>query len=110
VTAVAQVKNPYDRGDDPRRPPLAAGMFVQAEIQGHHVTGVAVIPRAAVRGDSQVLIVDEQDRLRFREISVLRRSQDMVISDSGLKAGERLCLSPLVVVTDGMRVRVAEPS
>ncbi|MCZ6746092.1 MAG: efflux RND transporter periplasmic adaptor subunit [Acidobacteria bacterium] len=110
VTAVAQVKDPYDRGDDPRRPPLAVGMFVQAEIQGHHVTGVAVIPRAALRGESQVLIVDDGDRLRFRDVSVLRRSGDIVIIDGGLQDGDRLCLSSLLAVTDGMQVRVDQPS
>ena len=110
VTAVAQVMDPYGRGDDSRRPPLAVGMFVQAEIQGHRVVDVAVIPRAAMRGESQVLIVDPDDRLRFRDVSVLRRSRDEAIIDGGLNDGDRLCLSSLGAVMDGMQVRVDPPS
>jgi multidrug efflux pump subunit AcrA (membrane-fusion protein) len=66
---------------------------------------VAVIPRSAVRGDDQVLIVTDDDRLHFRTIEILRRKQDKVVVASGLAEGERLCVSPLSAVTDGMRVR-----
>ena len=37
VHAVARVADPYGRGDDPDRPPLAAGLFVEAEIRGRTV-------------------------------------------------------------------------
>ncbi len=100
--------DPYGRGADPGRPPLAVGMFVRAAIQGHRVEDVAVIPRAAVRSGDQVLIIEDGSRLRFRDIRILRRSGDQVIVDAGLQAGEQLCLSPLVAVTDGMRVRVED--
>jgi RND family efflux transporter MFP subunit len=106
VHAVAQVKNPYGRGDDPERPPLAAGMFVEAEIAGRPVKGVAVIPRTALRNDSQVLVVDRDNRLQFRDVVVLRTSDDQAIVSSGLNQGDRVCLSNLAAVTDGMRVRV----
>lgn len=106
VTAVAQVKDPYSRGTDARRPPLAAGMFVRAEIQGRKASKLAVLPRSALRNEGQVLMVDQDDRLRFRDVSILRRTENDVIIDGGLAAGDRVCLSPLVVVTDGMQVRV----
>ena len=47
----------------------------------------------------------DDDRLHFRTIEILRRKQDKVIVASGLASGERLCVSPLSAVTDGMRVR-----
>ena len=106
VHAVAQVKDPYGRGEDPERPPLAAGMYVEAEIAGRTVEGVAVIPRTALRNDSQVLIVDENDRLQFRDVVVLRINDDQAIVGSGLSDGERVCLSNLSAVTNGMRVRI----
>ena len=110
VHAVARVGNPYARGDDPDRPPLAAGMFVDAEILGRVVDGVAVVPRASLRQDGRVLVVDEGDRLRLREVEVLRRTPETVIVSAGLAAGERLCITPLAAVTDGMRVRTSESS
>jgi RND family efflux transporter MFP subunit len=108
IHAVARVNDPYARGDDPDRPPLVAGLYVDAEIEGRRVSNVAVLPRSAVRGDNQVLIVSEDERLHFRTVEILRQARNEVIVASGLAEGERVCLSPLAVVTDGMRVRTAE--
>jgi multidrug efflux pump subunit AcrA (membrane-fusion protein) len=105
VHAVAQVKNPYGRGKDPDRPPLAAGLFVEAEIEGHQVADVVVLPRAALRDDNRVLVVDSENRLRFRNIDLLRVTREEIVVRDGLGAGERVCLSPLEAVTDGMKVR-----
>ncbi len=109
VHAVAQVERPYDRIDVPGRPPFAVGMFVDAEILGRTAEGVTVVPRVAMRGRSRVLVVDEEDRLRFREIEVLRFDRENVIVSSGLRDGDRVCVSRLDVAVDGMRVRVAAP-
>ena len=108
VHAVAQVTNPYGRGKDPDRPPLAAGLFVEAEIEGHLARDVVILPRAALRGESQVLVVDEEDRLRFRDVDILRVTRKEIVVRGGLSAGERVCLSPLEAVTDGMKVRTEE--
>ena len=110
VHVVAEVQNPYGRGADPTRPPLAAGMFVEAEIDGRMVENVAVLPRAALRGTDQVLIVDDENRLRFRTIDVLRTTIDEVTVQGGLASGERVNLSPLEAVSDGMQVRINEVS
>jgi hypothetical protein len=53
-----------------------------------------------------VFVIDEERRIRFRDVSVLRATEESVVVRSGLEAGERVCLSPLEAVTDGMRVRV----
>ena len=106
VTVIAQVSDPYAPGRDPRRPPLAVGMFVEAEIAGRVATQVVRLPRAALRDRDQVLVVDDEDRLHFRTVQVMRStSQDIVIS-GGLAAGERVILSPIDAVTDGMRVQI----
>ncbi len=103
IHAVAQVADPYAIGAG-GRPPLAVGMYVEAEIAGRTLAGVAVLPRGALRGGDRVLVVDGDDRLRFRDVEVLRRDDEQVVVGSGLVAGERLCLSNLAA-TDGMRVR-----
>jgi RND family efflux transporter MFP subunit len=106
VHAVAEVRDPYGRGDVPDRPPLAVGMYVEAEIEGILAEGVAVLPRAALRNESQVLVVDKENRLRFRDVDVLRETRDDVVLRSGLQDGELVCVSPLAAVTDGMEVRL----
>ncbi len=109
VHVVARVGNPYGRvadSEDGDRPPLAAGLYVQAEIEGRTVEAVASLPRAALRGRARVLVIDGDDRLRFRDVRVLRTTHGEVVVADGLEEGERVCLSPLEAATDGMRVRL----
>lgn len=103
---VARVEDPYGR-DQPGRPPLAMGLFVDAEIEGRTVSGVA-LPRAALRGETQLLVVDDEERLRYRDVEVVRAIGETVVIGEGLADGERVCVSPLDVVVDGMRVRTVE--
>ena len=114
VQVVARVEDPYGAAAGDDRPPLAVGLFVEAEIEGRVVEGVFVLPSSALRhgrsqeGGHRVLVVDADSRLRFREVDVLRKEHGRVIVGGGLVAGERVCISSLRAVTDGMRVRVAE--
>lgn len=101
VHVVARIDRPY-RSD----PPLTVGMFVEAEIRGKTIPDAVRVPREAVRGDGRVLVVDEGERLRFREIDVVRASDGHLVVTRGLTEGERLCLSPLTVATEGMQVRI----
>ena len=110
IHAIAQVEKPYDLSTQggQRRPPLAVGMYVEAEIEGRWAAGVVAIPRATLRGDDQVLVVEEGNRLRFRTVEILRAEGDQVLIRSGLKAGDRVCISPLETAVDGMTVRVMD--
>ncbi|MYD86038.1 MAG: efflux RND transporter periplasmic adaptor subunit [Acidobacteria bacterium] len=108
VHAIAEVPDPYAPGPNPNRPPLAVGMYVEAEINGRTARDVAVLPRQALRGRDQVLVVTPDDRLSFRTIAVLRTSTESVIVRSGLQAGELVVISPLDTPTDGMRVQLAD--
>lgn len=108
VHAVAEVKNPYAAGEDPSRPPLSAGMFVEAFIEGRDVSDVALLPRSSLRPDSTLWVIDEDNRLRYRKVTVVRATEDNILVSDGLKTGELVCVSPLDATTDGMRVRVVD--
>lgn len=110
IHAIAQVADPYGRGPDPDRPPLAVGMFVEAEIQGRLMQDVVALPRAALRGEDQVLVVDSESKLRFRRVSVVRLERERVLIDSGLAEGELVSLATLATVVDGMKVRIQDES
>jgi len=107
VQAIAQVDDPYGK-TRPGRPPLAVGMFVEAEIYGKTAANVFVLPRIVLRGADQVLVVDKENRLRFRTVDILRTESDQVIIRSGLEAGERVGSSIVEAAVDGMTVRVLE--
>jgi len=110
VHAIAQVDDPYGRQESEDPMPLAIGLFVDAEIMGRVATDVIVVPRSAVRGGNVVLIVDDENRLRFREVDVLRVNRADAVIGRGLSAGERICVSLLDAATDGMKVRTADSS
>ena len=108
VHAVAEVADPYAQGANPDRPPLAVGMYVEAEISGRTARNVAVLPREALRGRDQMLVVTPDDRLEFRNVAVLRTSAESAIVEAGLQAGELVVISPLDAPTDGMLVQLAD--
>jgi RND family efflux transporter MFP subunit len=105
VHLVAEVKDPYGRDKRGAATPLAIGMFVRADIQGRRLKDVFVLPRSALRGDDQVLVVDAEDRLRYRNVNVARSDREQVFVDAGLAPGDRVCVSPLDVAVEGMQVR-----
>lgn len=105
VHVVARVEDPYGSKDPTStKPPLAVGLFVRAEIEGPMAENVIVVPRYAMRDNAHLLVVDAEDRLYTREVEVLRMDRDEVLIRGELAAGERICLSPLQVVVEGMRV------
>lgn len=92
-------------GPEPEGIPLPVGLFVQARIGGRAAEGVAVIPRQALLGPGQVLIVDDENRLRFRDVEVLRLDREEALISSGLRDGDRVCLTSIQAPVDGMTVR-----
>lgn len=87
-----------------RSPTLPVGMFVSAEIRGERVHDIVRLPRSAMRDHNQVLVVDAENRLHFRQVSVLRLEHDEMLIDDGLSAGELVSISPLQTVVEGMSV------
>lgn len=69
---VARVEDPYGRRAELDQPPLAVGLFVEAEIAGRSLPSAVRLPRSALRGGERVLIVDHEDRLRWRATSKSR--------------------------------------
>jgi len=108
VNVVARVEDPYHVDSGLPKVPLAVGLYVQAEIEGPLVENVIVVPRYAMRNDSRILVVDQENRLHSREVEILRIDRDDVLIQGPLPSGERICVSPLQVVVEGMQVRTVE--
>ena len=81
------------------------GLFVDAEIGGRRFDAIVALPRSALRGRDHVVVVDDDDTLRLRKVEILRRERDRVMVRAGVAAVEKVCISPLPVSVDGMRVR-----
>jgi len=103
ITVVAQVEAPYKtRGD---RPPLAVGLFVEAEIIGRVADNLYIVPRSALQTNKQIYIINADKKLEFRDVDILRIVGEDVYIRAGLESGEVVCLSTLSSAIQGMTVR-----
>ncbi len=112
VQAIVRVEqsatqNPI-QGESTQSIPLPVGLYVEASISGKTVNDLYALPREVIRSGNRVLIVDAENRLRFREVEILRLENERVLIAGGLRPGERICMSPIQAVVDGMLVQVAE--
>jgi RND family efflux transporter MFP subunit len=105
VHLVARVEDPYGRRSEGGIP-LAMGLLVDAEIEGRVVVGAQRIPRTALRGDHEILVVDGSGRLHVRSINVIRIDGAQVIARAAIDADEFVCISDQRALVDGMAVRM----
>jgi multidrug efflux system membrane fusion protein len=83
---------------------LQPGLFLQARIAGKELPRVARVPFRAFVDLERVAVVDAKNQLRVREVKVLRRAGDEALVISGLEDGERVCLTQLAEMVEGMAV------
>jgi len=101
--AVAMIEDPYQLNGDGHVLPM--GTFVSAEIQGSTTGEVIRVPRSALRGSSQLLFVDSDERIRIRDVNVIRSDSKFAYVQGGAETGERICLTALGSPVNGMKVR-----
>lgn len=89
-------------------PAPTPGLFVKAGVRGRTLSGVASIPRRALTGADRVVVVDEAGTLRFRSVTIAWQETGVVLVSDGLKAGDRVVLTALAAVVEGMPVDVLE--
>ena len=101
VNLVAQVPAPYAQPEG--TPPLIIGLFVEAEIAGHEMQDIAMLPRSALQGEDAVYRVDGEQLVR-QEVDVVRIvGEDAYVS--GLASGDVVCTSAVSRALEGQRVR-----
>ncbi|MEM8561893.1 MAG: efflux RND transporter periplasmic adaptor subunit [Pseudomonadota bacterium] len=103
INVIAEVADPYSATG--ARPPLAIGLFVEAEIIGPSLEDIFILPRSALQSNGQIYTVDGNNQLQFRDVEVLRTVGDALYIQSGLTTGERVSLSRVSNAIEGMKVR-----
>jgi RND family efflux transporter MFP subunit len=102
INVIAQVESPYEQVN---KPPLAVGLFVEAEIIGTQVDDVFVLPRSALQANEQVYVINSDNRIQFRDVEILRIVDEDVYVKSGISIGDTICLSTINNAIEGMQVR-----
>ena len=104
--AVAEISDPYRLHGEGT--PLPVGTFVAAEIDGSAAFDVIRIPRSALRGADQVLIVDAENRIEIRRVDIVRADERFAYVSGGVSPGERITTTAIEAPTNGMSVRTAD--
>lgn len=105
VHVIARVKDPYGRHvDSLERPPLAVGLFVEAEIEGRREQGVLRVPRRSLQ-HGKLLVADADDRMRLRKAELVKHEGEDVIVRANLSPGDRIIISSPRTAIDGMAIK-----
>jgi RND family efflux transporter MFP subunit len=83
-------------------PPMLIGEYVRVEIQGQRLTDVYRIPRSALRDNSTIWILGDDDTLKILPVETVWRDADYVLMKNGIVPGQRLIVSDLSAPVDGL--------
>jgi len=86
---------------------LKPGTFVKCSIIGKTYQNIYVLPRHLLKTDNILFIVND-NHLKMKKVSVLRKFEDQVYIDSGLVPGDKIVSSPLPGALEGMQLMIKE--
>lgn len=102
---VARIEDPYAL-DNSGRLPLRLGTFVNASIEGRELPDLVALPRHTLRAGNAVWVVDAENVLRSRAVTVLRTGGDNILVSDGLDDGERVSLTAVDSSLNGSKVLI----
>lgn len=106
VQTIIRVRQPSGEANaPPDRIPLPIGLYVEAEIMGKRVDDIIALPRSVIRNNNQVLVVDAENKMYYRDVEIYRLEEDRVLISGGLLPGSTICVSPIQAVVNGMSVQ-----
>lgn len=101
---VVGVEKPYEKIIPGRRPPLLKGMYTAVDLLAPQRSAM-VIPRRAVH-EGRAYIANADDRLEIRPLDIQLVQGDLAVVRAGLESGERLIITDLTPVIEGMPLQV----
>jgi multidrug efflux pump subunit AcrA (membrane-fusion protein) len=103
---VVGVDNPYEKIVVGQRPPLLKGMYTAVDLMAPQRLAM-VIPRKALH-EGRVYIADSDGRLEIRAVDIQLSQDDLVVVESGLEVNDRVVITDLTPVIEGMPLQVNE--
>ena len=73
-------------------------------MEGRSFKDVVMLPRESLRQGNQVLVVDQDQKLRTRMVEVLEANSKYIVVASGVEDGDVVNLSQLGIGVDGLLV------
>jgi len=121
--AIAQITDPYrlnrrplnasspreiDLPQNPSKPPLTIGTFVNASLQGISLKSVFSVPNNILHDGNQLLIMDDDQRLQIRRGTILRRGRSNSWVKEGLFDKDKIITTTLEAPIEGMKLAYFE--
>jgi len=103
---VIAVNNPYEGVIPGKRPPLLKGMYTAVELYAPALD-MLVIPRKAIH-QGRIYVAKANNELEIREVDVLHRQVRLVILASGVDEGEKIIITDVVPVIEGLPLNPVE--
>jgi RND family efflux transporter MFP subunit len=105
---VAEINDPYQLQSEAAKndTPLRFGSYVQAKILGVELANASIIPRYLVI-NNRIAILDDESKLHYAEIDIVRQQDGNVVVSNGLLDGDKLIVSALDYPIDGMKLSLA---
>jgi len=105
---VAEIQDPYHLKNSKveNELPLRFGSYVQAKILGFEIDNASIIPRYLVV-NNRVAILDNESKLHYAEVNIVRQQGGNVVISKGLLDGDKLIVSALDYPVDGMKLALA---
>ena len=84
------------------------GIFLNATLGGAVLPKVVSVPRSAVQGRNQILVLNGENKLELRELMVARQNADYVFATQGVAGGEKVILTKVDMPIPGMTLEAVE--
>ncbi len=101
---VAEIKDPYGLKETSDIP-LRYGTFVNAKIEGVTREGLIAIPRSALINKDQVLIIEDENKIKLTTVNIIRGDKNTIYIDSGLIEGSEVVTTPIENPINGMIIK-----
>ena len=104
---LVSVKDPLGLNTKTREsaPPMLIGEYVRVVVQGQRLTDVFRIPRSALRDNSTIWILADDETLKIMPVETVWRDADHVLMKNGIVPGQRLIVSDLSAPVDGLPLK-----
>lgn len=109
--AVAQVIDPYlfnkQSNGVTDQTVLPIGTFVNAKINGKQVPDLIRVPRSALRGQDELLFLDNENKLRIKKVGILKTDQTYAYINNGATSGDKIVITAIESPINGMQLRTS---
>jgi RND family efflux transporter MFP subunit len=103
--AVVEVPEPFNR--QRQAAPLLMGLFVEAEITGRSLPGLAALPRSAVFQRNRIYTVSDNGEVTSKQMRILRVEEDRVWVNGDLRDDEAVIIDRQGYLRPGIQVAIA---